>query len=550
MTADEKVNILMVDDQPAKLMSYEVILAELGENLIKATSAGAALNVLLKTDVAVVLMDVSMPDVDGFELADVIRQHPRFQKTAIIFISGVHLTDSDRIQGYRSGAVDYISVPVIPEVLRAKISVFVELHRKTRMLEALNRDLELRVAERTAELRKSEAEFRIRAELIEVASEAIIVRDGAGRIQFWNSGAENLYGWRREEAIGRYIHILLQTVFPVPFREVELALQEQRWWQGNLTQKTKDGSEIVVACRKSMNQEGDAVLEVCRDITTQLQAEKTLRETERLAAMGRVAGIIAHEINNPLSAITNIFYLLRNHPSLDAEARRCAEMAEEELARVSHITRQTLSFYRESKHPIPVRLAELVEDVLGLQERALRSSHIELRKRVTYAAQVSGFPVELRQVFLNLIGNAIQAMPDGGVLGVRVREATDWTRHQRGIMISILDSGNGIQPEDAHRLFEPFFSTKSTKGTGLGLWISKGIIQKYDGRISCRSHRQAGGCVTCFRIFLPGSNSPNAAAGASADPVQADYKMNANGHDAPMIHSADKEMMVDVPSHI
>jgi PAS domain S-box-containing protein len=540
----------MVDDQPAKLMSYEVILGELGENLIKATSAGAALNVLLKTDVAVVLMDVSMPDVDGFELADVIRQHPRFQKTAIIFISGVHLTDSDRIQGYRSGAVDYISVPVIPEVLRAKISVFVELHRKTRMLEALNRDLELRVAERTAELRKSEAEFRIRAELIEVASEAIIVRDGAGLIQFWNSGAENLYGWRREEAIGRYIHGLLQTVFPVPFREVELALQEQRWWQGNLTQKTKDGSEIVVACRKSMNQEGDAVLEVCRDITAQLQAEKTLRETERLAAMGRVAGIIAHEINNPLSAITNIFYLLRNHPSLDAEARQCAEMAEEELARVSHITRQTLSFYRESKHPIPVRLAELLEDVLGLQERALRSSHIELRKRVTYAAQVSGFPVELRQVFLNLIGNAIQAMPDGGVLGVCVREATDWTRNQRGIMISIIDSGNGIQPEDAHRLFEPFFSTKSTKGTGLGLWISKGIIQKYDGRISCRSYRQAGGCVTCFRIFLPGSNSPNAAAGASADPVQADYKMNANGHDAPVIHSADKEMMVDVPSHI
>jgi PAS domain S-box-containing protein len=550
MTADEKVNILMVDDQPAKLMSYEVILAELGENLIKATSASEALKILLQADVAVVLMDVSMPDLDGFELAAVIRQHPRFQKTAIIFISGVHLTDSDRIQGYRSGAVDYISVPVVPEVLRAKISVFVELHRKTRMLETLNRDLELRVAERTAELRKREAEFRIRAELIEVASEAIIVRDAAGRIQFWNSGAENLYGWRREEAIGRYIHSLLQTVFPVPFQEVELALQEKRWWQGNLTQKTKDGSEIAVACRKSMNQEGDAVLEVGRDITAQLQAEKTLRETERLAAMGRVAGIIAHEINNPLAAITNIFYLLRNHPSLDDEARQCAEMAEAELARVSHITRQTLSFYRESKHPIPVRLAELLEDVLGLQDRALRSNHIELRKRVTYAAQVSGFPVELRQVFLNLIGNAIQAMPDGGVLGVCVRETTDWTRQQRGITISVIDSGNGIQPEDEPRLFEPFFSTKSTKGTGLGLWISKGIIQKYDGRISCRSYRRAGGCVTCFRIFLPGGDLPHTAAGAGADQVQADHKMNANGHETPMIRPADKGMIIEVPSPI
>src|ERR1035438_4381646 len=172
----EKINILMVDDQPAKLLSYEVILAELGENLIKAHSASDALNILLKTDIAVVLMDVSMPDVDGFELADVIRQHPRFQKTAIIFISGVHLTDSDRIQGYRSGAVDYISVPVIPEVLRAKVNIFVELHRKTRMLEKLNSELERRVAERTEELQESESRFRTQANLLELASDANIDR--------------------------------------------------------------------------------------------------------------------------------------------------------------------------------------------------------------------------------------------------------------------------------------------------------------------------------------------------------------------------------------
>ncbi len=197
MMADDKVNILMVDDQPAKLLSYEVILADLGENLIKATSPSEALSVLLKTDVAVVLMDVSMPELDGFELADVIRQHPRFQKTAIIFISGVHLTDSDKIQGYRSGAVDYISVPVIPEVLRAKIAIFVELHRKTHQLEALNNDLERRVAERTEDLRRGEEQFRTRAELLELASEAIMVRDVEGNIQFWNTGAENLYGWRR-----------------------------------------------------------------------------------------------------------------------------------------------------------------------------------------------------------------------------------------------------------------------------------------------------------------------------------------------------------------
>src|ERR1700720_3532246 len=137
----DRVNILMVDDQPAKLLSYEVMLGELDENLIKASSAKEALELLLKNDVAVVLMDVSMPEVDGFQLADMIRQHPRFQKTAIIFISAVHLTDVDRLKAYERGAVDYVSVPIIPELLRAKVRIFADLHRKTQQLEMLNRDL-------------------------------------------------------------------------------------------------------------------------------------------------------------------------------------------------------------------------------------------------------------------------------------------------------------------------------------------------------------------------------------------------------------------------
>jgi PAS domain S-box-containing protein len=152
MSVHEKVNILMVDDQPGKLLTYDAILADLGENLIKATSAKDALEKLLKTDVAVVLMDVSMPEIDGFELAEIIRQHPRFQKTAIIFVSAVHLTDLDRLKGYQHGAVDYLSVPIVPEVLRAKVRVFAELHRKKLQLERLNNELEGRVADRTLEL--------------------------------------------------------------------------------------------------------------------------------------------------------------------------------------------------------------------------------------------------------------------------------------------------------------------------------------------------------------------------------------------------------------
>src|SRR6201993_5120972 len=155
----DKVNILLVDDQPDKLLAYEVILGELDENLVKTSSAREALQFLLKNDVAVVLIDVCMPELDGFQLAAMIREHPRFQKTAIIFIYAIHLSDVDRLRGYEMGAVDYVPVPVIPEVLRAKVKVFVELYRKTRQLEQLNSELERRVAERTAELEQSTAQL-------------------------------------------------------------------------------------------------------------------------------------------------------------------------------------------------------------------------------------------------------------------------------------------------------------------------------------------------------------------------------------------------------
>ncbi|HLH08752.1 MAG TPA: ATP-binding protein, partial [Terriglobales bacterium] len=229
---------------------------------------------------------------------------------------------------------------------------------------------------------------------------------------------------------------------------------------------------------------------------------EALRKTERLAAMGRVAGIIAHEINNPLEAITNTFYLLRDHPSLNEEARYYARLGEQELQRVTHIARQTLSFYRESQRAIPVSISEVLDDVLELQTRQIQTSGVELEKDYRAIGVVQGFPVELKQVFLNLIGNAIQAMPSGGRLRVSIAE-TNGTGNGRRVRISITDTGNGIRPEDAKRLFEPFFTTKDTKGTGLGLWISKGIVQKYEGSIRFRSIGNNGKCVTSFCVTLP-----------------------------------------------
>lgn len=164
MIDEEKVDILLVDDQPAKLLSYEAMLEVLGENLIKAGSAAAALEQLLKRQIAVILIDVCMPDLDGFQLAAMIRDHPRFQRTAIIFVSAIQVTDLDLLRGYALGAVDYVPVPVIPELLRAKVKVFVELYRKTRELETLNAELENRVTQRTAELAQANADLEQRVE--------------------------------------------------------------------------------------------------------------------------------------------------------------------------------------------------------------------------------------------------------------------------------------------------------------------------------------------------------------------------------------------------
>ncbi|HKR94468.1 MAG TPA: ATP-binding protein [Candidatus Angelobacter sp.] len=507
MNANDKVNILMVDDQPAKLLSYEAILGELGENLIKALSGREALEILLKTDVAVVLMDVSMPEMDGFEMAEIIRQHPRFQKTAIIFISAVHLTDLDKLKGYQRGAVDYISVPVVPEVLRAKVSVFAELHRKRRELEALNRDLEARVLARTEELQESETQFRTLANSI---PQLAWMADHDGRVFWYNQRWCDYTGTTLEGIQGSGWHKLHH---PEHVERVVKGL-ERSWatgdpWEDTFPLLGQDGEYRWFLSRAVPVFDSHGKISrwfgTCTDISRQMVAEEALRKNERLAAMGRVAAIIAHEINNPLEAITNAFYLLEGHPSLDEEARSYARMASEELARISHITKQSLSFYRESQQAVPVSLATVLDDVLELQARHFKINGIEVAKEYTSSGLIYAYPAELKQVFLNLVGNALQAMPGGGRMRVSVRETAERGRVPRGIRISVCDTGSGIRPEDAKRLFEPFFTTKATKGTGLGLWISKGIVQKYDGTIRFRSLRMSNRTTTCFSVFIPGT---------------------------------------------
>jgi len=524
MSNNEKVNILMVDDQPSKLLSYEVILKELGENLIKATSGKEALEYLLKNDIAVVLMDVSMPDIDGFELAEMIREHPRYQKTAIIFISAVHLTDVDRIKGYQRGAVDYISVPVVPELLRAKVSVFAELHRKSRQLEKLNQELEQRVAQRSEELRSVNELLRQRLTELETIMQVLpvgiaVAHDPECRVITANAALSELQGLKEGENISKNGEHAGGLAFAIYDNGKVLSAEELPLQRAAATGKPTDSVELEVRRADGTStflfgranplfDETGAVrgaVGAFYDITNRKLMEETLRKTEKLAAMGRVAGIVAHEINNPLEAISNAFFLLRDHPSLDEEAIHLAKIGEQELARVCHITKQTLSFYRESQQAIPVCIADILDDILELQSRSLQISGIKVDKKYRTKGMIQGYPVELKQVFLNLIGNAIQAMPGGGRLRVQIFESSQNGRGS-GICVSICDTGIGIPADQAKRLFEPFFTTKSTKGTGLGLWISKGIVQKYEGALRFRSLALSGRKATCFSVFIPGTH--------------------------------------------
>jgi PAS domain S-box-containing protein len=507
MSSHEPVNILMVDDQPGKLLSYEAILGPLRENLLKANSGREALEFLLRTDIAVVLMDVSMPDIDGFQLADMIREHPRFQKTAIIFISAVHLSDVDRLKAYERGAVDYISVPVIPELLRAKVTVFAELYRKTQQLERLNRELEQRVAERTEELRESESQFRSLANSI---PQLAWMANPDGSVYWFNQRWYDYTGTIFEQVKGLDSKSLVHADHGDDVtRKFQRSIATGEPWEDTFRLRGKDGNYRWFLSRalpiRDVNGKIVRWFGTNTDITDRKLAEEALIKSERLAAMGRLAGIIAHEINNPLEAISNAFYLLRDHPSLDEEARYYSKLAEEELARVAHITKQTLSFYRESQRAIPISLAEVLDNVIELQSRSLHVNSVALEKRFQTQGKIQGYPGELKQVFLNIIGNAVQAMPNGGRLRIALRESSARKSGRRGIRVTVCDTGIGIRREHAKRLFEPFFSTKEAKGTGLGLWISRGIIQKYEGTIRFRSIALAGRNATCFSVFIPTS---------------------------------------------
>jgi PAS domain S-box-containing protein len=309
---EAKINILLVDDQPAKLLSLETILADLGENVIQARSAEEALKVLLATEVAVVLVDVCMPRMDGFELAELIRDHPRFKRTAIIFISAVHLTDADRLRGYGLGAVDYIPVPIIPEMLRAKVAVFADLYRKTEQLERLNRELENRVAERTADLeatntRLRETERRYR-ELVHALPVAVFTCDAEGQILLYNNAAREMWGQDPgpEDRIWCGWNLFQLDGTPLPRSECPTAvtIREGKPCHGReILIERPDGSRrhALPHPEPMFDSSGQVVgaVNMLLDITERVKSEAALRESEdrfRTMADGLPLVVWMHDI--------------------------------------------------------------------------------------------------------------------------------------------------------------------------------------------------------------------------------------------------------------
>jgi PAS domain S-box-containing protein len=345
------------------------------------------------------------------------------------------------------------------------------------------------------------------AAIVESSDDAIITKTIEGIVTSWNRGAERVFGYPAQEMLGQSIFRLAC----VGGENDMIAVLDQirggeRVDHYETMRRRKDGTEIAVSLTVSpiRSSSGEIVgaSKIARDISGQKQAEKNLRIAEKLAAVGRLASSIAHDINNPLAAAVNLLFLLENE-NLSEDGKHYLATAQRELSRIAHITAQALGFYRSRGEPVWLSAANLLDDALMLHHNRFSSLGIEVSRDYDSAPQIFCHPGELRQVMVNLVGNALDAMPSGGRLQLRIRKATDWIKGGRALCIAVADTGGGMSAETRRRLFEPFYTTKEGTGSGLGLWVCADILGKYGGRISMRSNDVPGRNGSVFMLFLP-----------------------------------------------
>jgi PAS domain S-box-containing protein len=360
-----------------------------------------------------------------------------------------------------------------------------------------------------------QSEQRLRTTLASIG-DGVISCDADGRVRMMNPVAQGLTGWSQPEALGRPIEEVFRLVDETNRSPVENPVAKVKRLNGVATASNrsvlvrKDGAELDISDSGSpiLDQTGATigVVVVFRDITMERKTQEALLSSEKLAVAGRLAATIAHEIHNPLDSVSNLLYLMRNGAT-EEETKLFMDMAERELARVTQISRAMLGLYRESKAPVPVDLGEMLQEILLLMERRFLDLGVSVSTDFPAKISVAAFPAELRQVFSNLLANAAEATGSGGRVHVSVEPQLPGVdaagqKVQAGATVLIADNGGGIPDEVQPHLFQPFFTTKGEQGTGLGLWVSKGIIGKHGGTIKLTSDTSATAHGTVVSVFL------------------------------------------------
>ncbi len=395
---------------------------------------------------------------------------------------------------HRSGAEIHIDDSAAP---------IVDDHGNTAGIVLVFRDIEER---RRAEITRDGLTAQLK-QILEGTKDGIAMVDRNWRYTYFNAAGREIAS-APDDVLGQNIW----EAFPgMVYEGSPYVYHQERAMYENLPGEfTAEYPQLNLSLQVLVRPVPDGIVTLFRDISEQKRALNALIRSEKLAAVGRLASSIAHEINNPLEAVTNLLYLLRGESTPTKDRAAYLQAAEQELRRVSAIANQTLRFHKHSNKPTQVRLDELVGSSISVYQGRLANSgiHVERRDRVTRPVQ--GFDGELRQVLNNLIANAIDAMPEGGRLLLRTREATCLKTGRQGVAVSVADTGSGISPVLRKKIFEPFFTTKESRGTGLGLWVSAEIIERHHGKLLLRSSQVPGKSGSVFALFLPFDLVPEA----------------------------------------